>query len=268
MLVYIFSAIALALGVAIYRVIMSPTLKYHSLLYKFKAAIIFRAGKIRRLRHAPWITWDGKEEHEIDLTAVREAQGHIQPGDIGLHRDYGFACNLAIPGVMKHAWIHISPTEIVEAIAEGVVKRDNLYPLITDYAVILRPVGVTEEEIKEALARAESIVGSEYDANFNFALDDEGAKFSQNLRCGKFHGAFSCTETVAFAWLKCRNKLGIFRTQHAGREAIVADDYLRMHFEPVWVSPSVTKEWLEQSGMHEEGRVKIGEFLAGKVKHD
>ena len=74
------------------------------------------------------------------------------------------------------------------------------------------------------------------------------------------HGAFSCTETAAFSWLKCREKLGIFRTKHAGREAIVADDFLRMRFEIVWASKSVTVKWAEQQGLHEEGRHKIAEY--------
>ena len=246
------------------RVIMSPKLKYHTLLYKIKASIIFRFGKLRRLRAFPWATWDGKEEREIDFPEVRDAQLVIKPGDIGLHNDWGFACNLGIPGGFKHAWIHVSPTEIVEAIAEGVMRRDNMNPLISDYAVILRPIGVTEEEKQEAVKRANAIVGCEYDANFNFDLDETEKVFSQNLRCDEFHDAFSCTETVGFAWLKCREKLDIFRSKHAGREAIIADDYLRMRFEIVWASKSVTVEWAEKVGLHEEGRHKIAEYWKGK----
>jgi len=258
---YALAALSLVLAVALYRIIMSPNLRYHSFLYKVKAAIIFRCGKIRRLHAAPWVTWDGKEEREIDLKDVREAQRFVKAGDIGLHNDWGFACNLAIPGNFKHAWIFTGGDQIIEAVQEGVLKRDAMYPLISDYVVILRPMGVTHEEVREAVSRAESIVGSDYDANFDFDLDDEEKKFSTNLRCSKFHGAFSCTETVAFSWLRCRDKLGIFRTKHAGREAIIADDYLRMHFEVVWASPSVTPKWLEENGMHEEGRLKIGKFL-------
>ena len=94
--------------------------------------------------------------------------------------------------------------------------------------------------------------------------DEELKRYTRNIFAGKFHQAFSCTETVAFAWYHKKDELSIFRTVYAGREAIVADDYLRMHFDVVWASPSVTPEWLKKSGMHEQGRAKIAEFLAKK----
>jgi hypothetical protein len=54
--------------------------------------------------------------------------------------------------------------------------------------------------------------------------------------------------------------LGIFRTVHAGREAVVADDFLSMNFEIAWVSPSVTVEWARAARLHEHGVEKIREY--------
>jgi hypothetical protein len=257
---------ALVVIYACFRVIMSPNLRYHTLAYKIKAAIIFKAGGIRRLPSAPWITWDGKFERKVDFSEVREAQRFCKPGYVGLHKDEGFGCNLAIPGAFKHAWIFVEDSDIVEATEDGVLKRDNMFPLASDFAVILRPIGVTDEEAEEAVKRANAIVGCEYDANFNFNLDETEEIFSQNLRCDKFHAAFSCTETVGFSWLKCRDKLGIFRTKQAGREAIIADDFMRMRFEIVWASQSTTVEWAEDEGLHEEGRHKLQEYWASHAR--
>jgi hypothetical protein len=244
---------------SLYRALMSPELQYHSLGYRLKAKLFFFLGDIRRIEAFPWVTW-ATSSHKVCLADATRACSLSQGGFVGLHRDSGYLSNLGIPGAFKHAWIHVGDNSIVEAISEGVVKRHELYPLLTDYAVILRPVGVTGDQVAEAVRRANSIVGCEYDANFNFDLSGASDKYSANLRSGDFHGAFSCTETVAFSWYHCRKILGIFRTVYAGREAIVADDYLRMNFEIVWASESVTVEWAEKAGLHEEGRLKIKEY--------
>jgi hypothetical protein len=191
---------------------------------------------------------------------VLRASGACRPGDIGIHRDAGYLSNLSIPGAFKHAWICVDGDDIVEAVSEGVIRRHNTYPLMTDYGMILRPIGVSGEDCYEAATRANNLVGCEYDANFKFDFAGDDEKYAANISSGKFHGAFSCTETVAFSWYHQRGKLGIFRSMHAGREAIIADDYLRMNFEIVWASPSVTVEWAEKAGLHEQGRVKIREY--------
>ena len=88
--------------------------------------------------------------------------------------------------------------------------------------------------------------------------------FARNLDAGKFHPAFSCTEVAGYSWFHCRDKLRIFRSKHAGRDAIIADDYLRMNFGIVWTSASVTAEWAEKNGMPEEAVRKIRDFHQGK----
>jgi len=260
-----FIAIALLLVVLVVKAIFSPELKYHSFWYKLKAKIIFWCGRIHRLHSFPWVTWS-VNEHKMDFRESRQACTIALPGDIGLHKDEGFFSNLAIPGAFKHAWIVVDDNKCVEAIQKGVLHRDHLYPLISDYAIILRPRNVTKEDVKEAVRRAISIVGCDYDANFNFNFEESdkvlAEKYTRNLAAGAFHPAFSCTETVAFSWYHKRDHLRIFRSIQAGREAVVADDFLKMNYDILWMSESVTLEWATKMGMHEEGRQKIKNYLA------
>jgi len=256
----------LVLGFLIYRALMSPELQYHTVWYKLKAKLFFWLGDIRRLDAFPFVTW-ASHEHKLDLKDVREACRKIRPGDIGIHRDSGYLSNLGIPGGFKHAWVCIDNNECVEAVSDGVVRRDNMYPLLTDYAIILRPLKVTKADIDKAVERAKTLEGCEYDANFNFDFEQTDAeleRYTSNLKSGSFHGAFSCTETAAFCWYHRKKELGIFRSMQAGREAIVADDFLKMNFGIVWLSPTVTDEWAVKNGLHEEGRQKIKDFRMGR----
>jgi hypothetical protein len=280
---YVIAGIALLLILAagiLFKMVMSPELQYHSFAYRVKAKLVFWLGDIRRLDSFPWVTWASHGNYGVDLSDVREAARMCRPGDVGLHRDSWFLSNVGIPGAFKHAWIVVEDDMCVEAISEGVVKRDLMYPLLTDYAVVLRPYKMQPNKVRQAVERANGIVGCEYDANFNFDLEteneqcDDGCEshehdghedYCSNLKCGAFHGAFSCTETVGYAYFPFRKELGLFRTVHAGREAIVADDYLKMRFEIVWVSPSVTLEWAKSAGLHEEGRVMIEDFIYRKT---
>ncbi len=94
--------------------------------------LVFFFGDVRHLPAFPWVTW-AKHVHYVELGEVVEALPLIKFGDVGIHRDWGYLSNLAIPGFMKHAWIHTidgtSTPTIVEAISEGVVKRSAIYPM-------------------------------------------------------------------------------------------------------------------------------------------
>lgn len=252
--------------ITIYKVILNPSLKYHSLPYKIKAAIVFWVGRLHYVGLPGLFSWV-REYPGLKGCDIRDADTACQPGDIGLHREKLVASNWGIPGAFKHAWIMVENNQCVEAMQEGVLKRDRIDPLRTDFACILRPNGVTKEDINEAMERANSIVGCEYDANFNFDFGGEGEKaFAMNIRSGDFHTAFSCTETVGYSWYHKRDLLRLFRTTYAGREAIIADDYLKMNLEIVYLSPNVTVEWAKKVGLHEEGRVKIAEYWQKRAK--
>lgn len=249
---------------ALYKMIMCPELKYHSFRYKVKAWLVFTFGHFRRLDFFPYFTTYGYDVHKMTFKDARDGCAVARPGDIGIHRDMGFLSNLAIPGAFKHAWVYIDNNDCVEAVAEGVLRRDSLTPTYSDYVIIMRPLGVAKPDVDKAIARAKDLIGCEYDANFNFDLDEESSEYEGRMNLNRgFHRAFSCTETAAFSWYHCKEKLSIVRSQHAGREAIIADDFLKMNFGIIWMSPSVTVEWAKKMGLHEIGVEKIKNHLEG-----
>ncbi len=257
--------------------------------------IVFWAGDIRRISHFPWLTWD-VHEHLVEYDEALRALPEIRPGDVGLHRDRGYFSNMAIPGFMKHAWIHINgparfttsdgidhadttSMQIVEAVSEGVVRRSALFPIRSDYTIILRPRDASEKEITHAIRKAERVVGCEYDADFKFDIEEELEHFgapgedrdeaAEDLRemdvistnmSAEWDGGFSCTETVSFAWWHHRRALRLFRKPARGKMVILADDMINNGFEIVWMSDSVTPEVARKLGLGEEGVAMIGEF--------
>jgi hypothetical protein len=204
----------------------------------------------------------------------------VRYGDVGLHRDTGYLSNVAIPGFMKHAWIHtedgITQPLIVEAVSEGVLKRSALYPLYSDYAVILAPrdeQAITEEQRKGACKKADQIVGARYDHNFEFDIEDElkyyrgqnedearkhleaGTALMQNYDYG-----FSCTEAVSYCWWHRREALEIFRSRSRGKSVILADSFLNRSWKIRWASQQVTVDAARVLGLGEEGLSLIEEY--------
>jgi len=284
----------------------------HQLLHRIKEKVVFFLGDIRRLRTFPWVTW-ANEDKRISFEEAMEGVRIAQPGDIGIHLDEGFLSNFAIPGFFKHAWIHVAPETVVEAVSEGVIRRHALYPIHSDFTIILRPPAgtVTPKDVELAVKYAERIVGCEYDADFSFDIEEEyanlehldGPKFGvrckvvtlgntttatasfnvdegrrmairaammDNLRISREEitnlqdsaenlkqsfGAFSCTETVSFAWWHRRKELKIGRKKYAGKEIIAADDFLN-GFDIAWKSKSVTTDAV---------RKKLPEIIVQKI---
>ncbi|MCM8540809.1 MAG: hypothetical protein NE328_11090 [Lentisphaeraceae bacterium] len=242
---------------------------------------VFLAGDIRRLNTFPWVTWS-INNHKVCLGEVLEALPLIKYGDIGLHRDWGYLSNVAIPGFMKHGWIHVSSGDkkpmVVEAISEGVVHRSALYPMYSDYTIILEPKDVIDEERKGACKKAKSIVGEKYDVNFHFDIEDEIAHYNGLLkdeaitsleegekRLKKFDPAFSCTEVCSYAWWHKREHLRLFRKPRRGKNVILADDFLNNSWRIKWMSKSVTVEDAVKYGLHEEGVSMIENFISGRA---
>lgn len=252
--------------------------------------IVFFGGDIRRLGSFPWITWD-VHEHEIGFDEAMEALYHIKAGDVGVHRDKGYLSNFAIPGFMKHAWVHITDpitinghydttsVQIVEAISEGVMRRHALYPIRSDYVIILRPKEASANDIIKAVKKANKIVGCKYDADFKFDIEDELKRFKDttgdvdqlikekeeftrtvtNIKA-EWDGGFSCTETASFCWWHQRDKLRLFRIEARGKKVILADQFINGGFDIVWMSKSITPEIAKAFGLGEEGVLMISEF--------
>ncbi len=236
---------------------------------------VFFVGKIRRLNRFPWVTW-AVEQHEVDFQEIMEMVDKIQYGDVGLHRDAGYLSNVAISGFMIHAWIHTEDGyvgKIVEAVSAGVLHRSYLYPMHSDYTIILRPKGVCENERKGACKKAKQIVGSKYDVNFKFDIEEEIKYWSgkdevearNHLLEGEklvkeYEPAFTCTEVAAYSWWHRREQLRLFRTKRSGKSVILADTFLNDGWEIVWMSNSVTPESAKELGVPEEGLLMIERY--------
>ncbi|MHC4915088.1 MAG: hypothetical protein ACYTGB_06315 [Planctomycetota bacterium] len=252
-------------------------------------------GRIPLLNRIPGFTWD-IHQHQVDYWESMNALSVCRRGDIGLHRDSGYVSNWAIPGFMKHAWIHLDGPvtaaapggeeavdvrnmQIIEAVSEGVLRRSAMFPVRSDYTIILRPKEASPEDVNAAVAKALKIEGCRYDADFKFDIEEELEHFSpedespeeidedkreleviaEGIRA-EWDGGFSCTETVSFAWWHRRRQLRLFRRPARGKQVILADQMINDGFEIVWMSDSVTPQIAAKLGLPEEGVELIREY--------
>lgn len=169
---------------------------------------LFALFGVRGARSFPWIVWEAREAPRVSCEEALAALPLVRPGDVGLHRRAGRLANLAVPGFMKHAWLHVDEPvvggrlsvvgssenrqpktdnqpppaagQVVEAVREGVLRRSALYPFAGDYVVILRPREVTAEEAAGALRKAAGLVGCGYDVDFRLDVDEELERFRRS----------------------------------------------------------------------------------------
>lgn len=241
---------------------------------------VFMAGDVRVVNSFPWITWS-LMKHKVKFGEILEALSEIKFGDIGLHRDTGYLSNIAIPGYMKHGWVHVKSgienPQIIEAVSEGVLIRSALYPMYSDYTIILEPRDVTDLERKGACKKAREIVGENYDVNFSFDIEKELHYYSgadkqagkESLQFGesqlkKYDPAFSCTEVCSYAWWHKREHLRLYRQERRGKNVIIADDFMNRSFKIRWMSQSVTVDSAKKYGLHEEGLSLIEDYNSGR----
>lgn len=245
------------------------------LLRELWRRLVFWAGDTRSSDAFPWFTW-AKNEPLTGLEAIQEALPLIRYGDVGLHRLNGYLSNAFIRGFMIHAWVHTDdgiPGKIVEALSEGVVYQSPIYPMLADYTIIVRPLGVTDKERRGACLKAKQIVGREYDDLFEFDMEHElqhchepdHEKSRQHLiACRKqfrnYNPAFSCTEVAAYAWLHKAQHLRIERTKDLTGEAVKADTFLNPAWKIVWMSNSVTPGSAKAFGLSGPGLQMIREY--------
>jgi uncharacterized protein YycO len=248
-----------------------------SFLQKIWRRLVFWAGDTRSSDAFPWFTW-AKDELKMRMEESQDAIPKVQYGDVGLHRLSGYMSNLFIPGFMVHAWVHTDdgfPGKIVEAVSEGVLYQSPIYPIHSDYTIIVRPLDVTDEERKGACLKAKQIVGEEYDENFEFDIpyelqfyhDRNKTKAEQHLReaqkqLQKYHPAFTCTEVAAYAWWHKKEQLRIKRVKSGKRKIILADTFINPKWKIIWMSNSVTVESAKSYGVKGQALKMIEDYRA------
>jgi hypothetical protein len=224
----------------------------------------------------PLISWVHYEP-SVSIEELLETCKKLKKGDVMLATKFGYVfSNLAIPGCFKHAGIIVEDggTVLVEAVSEGVMSRHPLYAR-GDRMIFLRPKHMSDDERNHAADLAKRFVGCEYDASFEFNIDDELDYFkgvsdydledhSLELKrvvqnhMAEYDVAFSCTETVAAAWWFRRKQLGIFRKVVRGRLCIVADQFINRDFSVVWTN--VTVDEAKKVGLSEESVREIEDY--------
>jgi len=265
--------------------------------------LAFWAGDVWLSNNFSYIHY-GKKEFLTNYEEYLNALSLMCNGDVVLstHKGYIFS-NCAIPGLFKHALIvvkgpvlsplgnfhDITKMRIVEAESEGVLKRHPLHS-IADYMIILRPKNVTDDDILQAIQTAEKIVGSDYDADFKFDIEEElkhlnerktraidpneMIRFQEDIDELKIHTknlaaeydhAFSCTETVAASWWHKRRQLGIYRQWRRGRMIIIADQFVNKNFEIIWVSESVSLDKIQKLD-NEDVKLMLTEYKSKQGK--
>jgi hypothetical protein len=227
--------------------------------------LIFLAGDIRRERCFGGFAW-GKYKHLLDYEESMFSILYANEGFIGLHRNRGDLSNVGVPGFMKHAWIYTGGNYIVEAVSEGVLKRNHLWASHnTDYLLILEPlvpVEVRQEAARKALYLAE--LNLPYDDHFRFDFDIGDSLFAdkkfaqENMK--KFDLGFSCSEVASVCYVGHRRELGIFKTKLGKREVVLPDAFISTHCKVIFASKYATPEVAKSFGLEEEGCTMIEEY--------
>lgn len=171
----------------------------------------------------------------------------------------------------------LSTPRIVEAVSEGVIIRNSIHPIFSDYSIILSPKGITDEERKGACLKANSLIGARYDVNFKFDIEEELKFYTGTHKDSAIHDlevskkslekyepTFSCTEVVGYSWWHKREELRLFRSEQRGKSVLLPDCYLNHNWEIKWMSKSITLEVARENNLHEEGLLMIEKYLNSK----
>jgi hypothetical protein len=269
--------------------------------YAFRS-IVFWVGDTKWTSSFPYFSWD-REEPYIDLNEVDYAKTFLQKGDIILHREKKCWSNAAIPGTMIHAGIYVGDGQVVEAISEGVVKRNAGHILHSDYAIILRPNfdnQITQQAaINEAIDWANRIINFPYDYLFQFNSDEDQKKLKErgilaaaslgwkifkiirtilNIKSDKDGIKFCCTEIPHFCYYQFLDQLNVHRRKNitfltklisilnirTGEYVVDADMYIKANFKIVWCNKLFTPEWAESMKSDKKCLEKIKVYWAKK----
>ncbi len=257
-------------------------MKYY--LTKWLRQIIFFIGDLRAESSFPWFS-TSLRKHLVSHSELQKVLKLAKHGDVGLHLEKDFLTNLTIPGSFKHAWIHTADAEyddknygglIVEATSSGVLEKCASIPLITDYAVLLRPTGLTDNQIKGACIRARQIIGASYDTRFKFDIEKQ-LEFYENLdsksyanktlkehevRLNNWDRGFSCSEVVAYCYWHANNTLNLHRRTVLGKEVILPSDFLDFNFEIIWASASLNNYKSSKLNLSSKAKEKMSRYFS------
>lgn len=187
-----------------------------SVLYKIKAKLLDILGDIRwfGFRRPLWFAY-GVKSYLLRGEHYRSVNKIIKPGDILVRAYDCFVDSWFIGGRFSHGAVYVGGDgeQVVHSMSQGVFVEDLINFMRADHMAIYRP---PKDMVENGVKSAISIVGSEYDFNFDF----------------NDHARFSCTEVVDYCYP------GLLKpSKYLWRTVIAPDDICRCDkFVKVWDS--------------------------------
>lgn len=186
----------------------------HRLLLKVVASFSKVAGKI----HAPFT------HKRMTSEDYRSMKALMKPGDILITSTRGELTTILIPGFWSHNAIVVDENSCVEAIGLGVVKTDLIDFILTrDYAVLMRPKNMSDEQLQKVADFTISKIGAMYD--YEFESDNE---------------QFYCSELAYRGLKEVDPKFPFELRERMGQMTVVPEDFWRAadKFDLIWSSKS------------------------------
>jgi uncharacterized protein YycO len=104
--------------------------------------------------------------HKLKGIDIQTVLNTVRAGDLLFRRHDGYVNTAFTPGFWGHVGLAISPTEIIHATGNGVLKETVLDFCRTDHICIARLKETTPEYIKSVVDTATTLIGLEYDYAF------------------------------------------------------------------------------------------------------
>ena len=146
---------------------MWDTIKFY-----FSKIVIKIFGDVQFFRYPVFCLLWGDTHYKVKGNESREILNKLKKGDIILARYDRYVSSWFIPGFYTHVALYIGDQRVVHAVTAGVKEEDILSLLRCDYICVLRPRGISDEEIEKSVKRAKSFIGLEYDFIFSNETDD------------------------------------------------------------------------------------------------
>ncbi|MEP3654511.1 MAG: YiiX/YebB-like N1pC/P60 family cysteine hydrolase [Litorimonas sp.] len=149
------------------------------------------------------------------ISAIQE---NLQPGDVFVTRHDDAMSNVFLPGFWPHSalWLGAADADILEAKKDGVLLRQMEETLQVDAFTVIRPK-LSTSEIGEALERARSHAGKQYDFVFDFRTTDR----------------LVCTEVI-YRTYHGMGPIDFNLVQQAGRHCLSAEELLNQGIGQDW----------------------------------
>jgi hypothetical protein len=138
----------------------------------FSKLIIKIFGDVQFFKQPMFCLLWGDTHYKVKGEEARVILDKLKKGDILLARYDRYVSSWFIPGFYTHVALYIGDKKVIHAVTKGVKEDDILSLLRCDYICVLRPRGVTDEEVNRAVKTAKGFVGLKYDFIFNNETDD------------------------------------------------------------------------------------------------